>query len=79
MVENMEKPILKPFGEVAMEKGFVTLDQLLYALNIQSMDDRKKGEHRLIGSILREQGWLNNSQINEIQNFCRFIRINTTP
>lgn len=76
MVEKMNKPKVRPFGEVAMGKGLITLDQLLNALNIQSMDNKEKGEHRLIGTILRDQGLLNDEQLDEIQTFCSFMRIN---
>jgi hypothetical protein len=46
--------INKRYGVKAVEKGFITLDQLLMAINIQIVENLEKGEHRLIGRILAE-------------------------
>ncbi len=63
-MENKRAP--KPFGEVAMEKGFITVKQLLTALNTQVMDNAEKGEHRFIGSILLEHGYLSIPERDEV-------------
>ena len=44
------------FGTVAVEMGFVTLDQVLTAMNIQVREDIENEEHRLLGTILVEMG-----------------------
>jgi hypothetical protein len=54
------------FGVVAVEKGFITSDQLMEALKIQVEDNLKSGEHRLIGMILLEMGLLTLDQIDEV-------------
>ena len=54
------------FGTVAVERGFVTLDQVLNAMNIQIREDIEKGEHRLIGMILVEMGAMKASQVKEV-------------
>ncbi len=54
------------FGVSALEKGFVTADQIVEAFRIQVMEDIEKGKHRLIGRILLEQGLLTFSQIGEV-------------
>lgn len=59
-----------------MGKGFITLDQLLRALNTQVSDNTGKGEHKLIGTILYEQGALDVDQFMEVRNLCWFARIN---
>jgi hypothetical protein len=41
-------------------------DQVIEALRIQVTEDIDKGEHRLIGRILLEQGLLTLSQIDEV-------------
>ena len=46
--------ISKRYGVKAFERGFITLDQLLMAINIQIVENLEKGEHRLIGRILAE-------------------------
>ena len=69
----------KPFGEIALKKEFITLDQLLTALNTQMAEDIESGEHRLIGSILYEHGAINAEQFNEVKDLCWFTRINEDP
>ena len=69
-------PRNKPFGEIALQKKYITLDQLLHALNAQSLDDIETGEHKLIGTILFEQGSLDLDQYNEVLNHCWFTRAN---
>ncbi|MBM4332067.1 MAG: hypothetical protein FJ117_12755 [Deltaproteobacteria bacterium] len=56
----------KRFGILAVEKGFITADQVIEALKIQVMEDIEKGKHRLIGRILLEQGLITLSQINDL-------------
>jgi hypothetical protein len=56
----------KRFGILAVEKGFVTADQVIEALRIQVMEDLEKGRHRVIGRILLEQGLMTLSQIDSI-------------
>jgi hypothetical protein len=58
----------KRFGILAVEKGFITADQVIDALRIQVMEDIEKGKHRLIGRILLEQGLITLSQIEELLN-----------
>jgi len=54
------------FGTIAVEKGFVTAEQVIEAMNIQILEDMEKREHRLIGTILLDQGILTISQIDEV-------------
>jgi hypothetical protein len=56
----------KRFGVLAVEKGFITADQVIEALRIQVMEDIEKGKHRLIGRILLEQGLITLSQIEKL-------------
>jgi hypothetical protein len=65
-VKMENKRIPKPFGEIAMEKGFITLKQLLRSLNAQVMDNAEKREHRFIGRILLEHGHLSISERDEV-------------
>ena len=56
----------RPFDTVAVEMGFVTLDQVLNAMNIQVREDIENGEHRLLGTILVEMNVMKVSQIKEV-------------
>jgi len=56
----------KRFGVLAVEKGFITADQVIEALRIQVMEDIGKGKHRLIGLILLEQGLITLPQIDNV-------------
>lgn len=56
----------KRSGVLAVEKGFVTADQVVEALRIQVMEDIEKGEHRIIGRILLEQGLITLPQIDDL-------------
>jgi len=65
--DNMETEHLeKRFGILAVEKGFITADQVIEALKIQVMEDIEKGQHRLIGRILLKQGLITLSQIDDL-------------
>ena len=52
------KRIEKRFGTIAVEKGYITIDQLMDALEIQVREDLSGKKHRLIGKILYDQGLL---------------------
>jgi hypothetical protein len=53
----------KRYGVKAFEKGFITLDQLLMAINIQIVENLEKGKHRLIGRILADLEIISPSRI----------------
>jgi len=56
----------KYFGTIAMEKGLITIDQLVDAVNTQVMEDSNKQKHRLIGSILFEHGHITMPEIDNL-------------
>ncbi|MBW1702034.1 MAG: hypothetical protein JRJ11_01005 [Deltaproteobacteria bacterium] len=55
----------KRFGVIALEKGFVTADQVVDALKTQVEEDLLSGTHRLIGRILLEKQIITLSQLDE--------------
>jgi hypothetical protein len=55
--------INKRYGVKAVERGFITLDQLLMAINIQILENLERGEHRRIGRILKELEIISPSKI----------------
>ena len=56
----------KRFGVLAVEKGFVSPEQIQEALEIQVTENIEKKKHRFIGTILVEQGHLKHSQTSEV-------------
>ncbi|HVO65245.1 MAG TPA: hypothetical protein VMT12_02090 [Syntrophales bacterium] len=56
----------KRFGVIALEKGFITADDLIKALSIQANENIKKGRHRLIGEILLGMDLMSAKQIEEV-------------
>lgn len=56
----------KRFGVTAVEKCFITADQLIDALKIQVTEDLERGQHRLLGRILLDQGLITVQQIDEV-------------
>jgi hypothetical protein len=56
----------KRFGFIAVEKGFITADQLVEAIKVQVLEEIEKEKHRLIGAILFEHGFITLPQIDEV-------------
>jgi hypothetical protein len=56
----------KRFGTVAIDKGFITLENLIEAMKIQILENLQGIDHRLIGQILWEEGYIKTEQINEV-------------
>ena len=56
----------KRFGTIAVEKGYITIDQLMDALEIQVRENLARERHRLIGEILFDLGFLTQPQIEEV-------------
>ena len=56
----------KTFGDIALEKGFITKEQLDEALKIQAEEDASKEEHRPIGRILLNEGLITLQQVGDV-------------
>jgi len=54
------------FGNIAVQKGFITSEQLIEAITVQVSENVEKDQHRLIGTILREMGYVSIDQIDEV-------------
>jgi hypothetical protein len=61
-----EDKLDKRFGAVAIDKGFITLENLIEAMKIQILENLQGIDHRLIGQILWEEGYIKTEQINEV-------------
>ena len=56
----------KFFGEVALERKFVTPEQLYEALTVQARSKVEGKEEKLLGQILLEQGFMDETQIRSV-------------
>lgn len=56
----------KRFGTIAIEKGFITQEQLFEVLKIQVSDELEGNERRLVGQILYDKGHITTDQIDEV-------------
>jgi hypothetical protein len=54
------------FGKVAIDKGFITMAQMLNAIEVQVKENIAFGTHRKIGMILMQEGHLTIAQIEEV-------------
>jgi hypothetical protein len=63
------KKLDKRFGTVAIKKGFVEPEHIFEAMEIQIRENLEGTEHRLIGQILWEKGYITTKQIDEVVKF----------
>ena len=56
----------KRFATLAMEKGFINLDQFTEAMRIQATEDIAGVKHRRIGEILLELEHISMSEVSEV-------------
>lgn len=63
---NVAGEFCQRFGVAAAHRGFVTLEQVKQAMAEQIDDDMNGREHRLLGSILYDRGWLTEDQIEMV-------------
>ncbi len=66
--KNLSKQHNPRFGEIAVDMGFVTEEQLKEALVEQVEDNLSSHPHRLIGYILFENGWITTKQFDNVLN-----------
>ena len=81
MENNIDKGISQKyctrFGIIAVNKGFVTADQLKEALTEQADDNLSNRPHRLIGRIFFEKDWMTDEQINMVLNELERVKEET--
>jgi hypothetical protein len=65
-VKAVKSQLQKRFGFIAVEKGFITAEQLLEALQTQAKENVEQSEHRLLGQIILEKGYLSEEDLDEI-------------
>jgi len=62
----MKKHYHKRFGTIAVDKGYISENQLIKALELQAKENVKEGKHRLLGQIFLDEELLTNAQVDEI-------------
>jgi hypothetical protein len=66
MMSEKKMHYIKRFGTTAIEKGYISIEQLIEALAIQVKDEVESGSHRLLGSILFEQDIITGDQLQDV-------------
>jgi hypothetical protein len=61
------------FGNIAIDKGFITTNQLVEALNLQVMEESRDGSHRLTGEVLFDLEYITAEQIEDVLSELRMI------
>ena len=56
------------FGEVALERGYVTVADLYEALTVQARLEADQEPYRFLGEILTELGYMTELQVLEVLN-----------
>jgi hypothetical protein len=62
--KNLSKQYNPSFGEIAIDKGFVTEKQINEALAEQAEDNFSNKPHRFVGSILFGNDWITKKEID---------------
>jgi hypothetical protein len=63
---NKIKYYEKRFGMIAIDKGFITTEDLVMALSVQINENVKQKRHRLIGEILLDLNIMTADQIETV-------------
>lgn len=58
----------KRFGQLSVEMGFISEEQLIIGLSEQARDDLANRPHRLLGTIFFEHGWMTPGQMDQVLN-----------
>ena len=56
----------KRFGIIAIEKGYITAEDLVKGLTIQVDEDVRRIPHRFLGQIFFEMGLMTDKQVDEV-------------
>lgn len=70
MGENSEKEFLNSFtprfGTIAVEMGFVTIEQVLGVIFEQVMDNHYRKRHKKIGKLMIDKGLMSRKQVEAV-------------
>jgi len=62
----LNKSARKRFGYLAIQKGFITQDQLIIAIRVQIFREEEVCGSEHIGRILKQMGFITDEQIDEV-------------
>jgi hypothetical protein len=68
VTDKLSQKYTPRFGQIAVEKAFVTSEQVKQALLEQIDDNLAERPHRQLGMILLEKGWMNAQQVEAVLN-----------
>lgn len=66
--QNQVSAYCPRFGQLAVEMGFITSDQLKQGLAEQVDDNLSNRPHRILGTIFFEHGWMTPGQVDMVLN-----------
>ena len=66
--KELSRKYCRRFGQIAVEKGYVTSEQVKQAVSEQIDDDVAGRSHRLIGRIFLDKGAMTPQQIDDVLN-----------
>ena len=62
----LNKSARNRFGYLAIQKGFITKDQLINAIRVQILNEEKECASERVGRVLKEMGFITDEQIDEV-------------
>lgn len=67
-LKNLSNKFCPRFGQLAVDMGYITEEQLKDALCLQVHENISGNKHRMLGTILFEKGWLSSDQVDTVMN-----------
>jgi hypothetical protein len=64
--EGDHRKLCDRFGTIAVDKGFITAEDLQRGIQIQVQEDLEGKKHRVIGGILFDLGLITHEKIDEV-------------
>ena len=68
IVKELSKKYNPRFGQISVENGYVTPEQVKQAVLEQIDDNLADRPHRLLGRIMLDNGWMTAQQIEKVLN-----------
>jgi len=65
-IKMIDENLRQRFGDIAIRKQFITKDQFVEAMAFQIENELEGIQPKLIGSILRDMGYITAAQIDEV-------------
>ena len=69
--EVLQSSVEPRFGDTAISKGFINIEQLVEAMTQQIKEDAQGQTHRLIGEILVDMGYMDQHQVGKTLEYLK--------